>query len=80
LRGNGWAAAAIVDILAELGERDPRRDELERVLGRLAQGLAVRQRPDGPTNAQPALLYRLVPRVRDASYGVGSLLLAAAAV
>lgn len=39
LRGNGWVAAAIVDLLDEAPASSPRRAELEAVLRPLAQGL-----------------------------------------
>jgi unsaturated rhamnogalacturonyl hydrolase len=47
LRGNGWVALSIVEILDELPATHPRRPELERILRRLADGLAARQLANG---------------------------------
>lgn len=43
LRGNGWVAAAIVDMLEVAPAGDPRRAELEAILRPLLQGLADTQ-------------------------------------
>jgi rhamnogalacturonyl hydrolase YesR len=46
-RGNGWAAMAMVKVLAALPATDPRRAEYQRVLVKMAASLAAIQRGDG---------------------------------
>ncbi|HEV2952611.1 MAG TPA: glycoside hydrolase family 88 protein, partial [Candidatus Dormibacteraeota bacterium] len=46
-RGNGWAIAAIVEILAHLSPSDPRRGSFVTVLTQMASALRPLQRADG---------------------------------